>query len=245
MEFLDAMMFTAEKSPSRTSGHGHNDTHTGSATTWAAEKTPAKADTHLTSAADNGSSPDLSSDEKPDLQPMQALAVPAADEAPLCIVPSNLDNDDDPENLQRHTTSGTANETYPEGGLRAWLVVFGCWLSLVACLGLMNTLATFQSYLLEHQLAEHDEGTVGWIFSIYTFVVFFLGLYVGPMFDKYGPRWIIMAGTILTAVGLVLFSISTGESSLSLSFTSQEPPTNTPLRTLALHPLLRPRNRPR
>jgi hypothetical protein len=29
---------------------------------------------------------------------------------------------------------------YPEGGLQAWLVVFGSWCALCASLGLMNTL---------------------------------------------------------------------------------------------------------
>lgn len=118
----------------------------------------------------------------------------------------------DAEELQRHSTSATDNETYPEGGLRAWLVVLGCWLALVASLGLMNTLATFQSYLISHQLAQYGEGTVGWIFSIYTFVVFFLGLYIGPIFDKYGPRWIVMAGTVGIVAGMMLMSISTGKS---------------------------------
>lgn len=80
----------------------------------------------------------------------------------------------------------------PDGGLEAWLVVLGAWLALVSSLGLMNTLATFQSYLTTHQLADYDEGTVGWIFSVYTFMVFFLGLYIGPLFDKHGPRWLIL-----------------------------------------------------
>lgn len=136
-----------------------------------------------------------------------------APEAPLFIVPSAPP---DAQELQRYSTSATDNETYPEGGLRAWLVVLGCWLALIASLGLMNTLATFQSYLISHQLAAYGEGTVGWIFSIYTFVVFFLGLYIGPIFDKYGPRWIVMAGTVCIIAGMMLMSISSGKSVLRL-----------------------------
>lgn len=33
---------------------------------------------------------------------------------------------------------------YPEGGLRAWLVVFGSFCGLVAALGLMNTIGVYQ-----------------------------------------------------------------------------------------------------
>ncbi|KAL8295755.1 hypothetical protein RB597_009168 [Gaeumannomyces tritici] len=95
-------------------------------------------------------------------------------------------------------------ETYPEGGARAWLVVLGSWMALVASLGLMNTIGVLQSYVSKHQLADRSEGTVGWIFSVYTFLSFFLGLYIGPVFDKYGPRWLVAGGTALLATGTML-----------------------------------------
>ncbi|KAK8102720.1 Riboflavin transporter MCH5 [Apiospora sp. TS-2023a] len=87
-------------------------------------------------------------------------------------------------------------ETYPEGGLAAWLVVFGCWCGLFAAAGIMNSIATFQTYVAIHQLSDHDEGTIGWIFSVYTFLVFFCGIYIGPVFDKYGPRWLVLVGGV-------------------------------------------------
>lgn len=143
---------------------------------------------------------------------------------PLFVVPSNPGPDQD---LERHASAATdGGESYPEGGLQAWLVVLGAWLALVSSLGIMNTLATFQSYLMTHQLAGYDEGTVGWIFSIYTFMVFFLGLYIGPLFDKYGPRWLILTGTLFVSASLMLFSISTGEFLPSHLTLATKPPTN-------------------
>jgi len=97
---------------------------------------------------------------------------------------------------------------YPEGGPRAWFVVLGCWLALFAALGLMNILATFQTYVSQNQLVNYSSGTIGWIFSVYTFVSFFLGIYIGPIFDKYGPRWLILSGTVCLAASLVLLSVS-------------------------------------
>ncbi|KAK2600804.1 hypothetical protein N8I77_010311 [Diaporthe amygdali] len=133
---------------------------------------------------------------------------------PLFVIPSNVEHE--PET---HTSSSAGdNETYPEGGLRAWLVVLGAWLALVSSLGLMNTLATFQTYLTTHQLEDYDEGTVGWIFSIYTFVVFFGGLYIGPLFDKHGPRWLVLIGTLSVGTSMMLFSISTELWHFILSF---------------------------
>lgn len=129
---------------------------------------------------------------------------------PLHVVPSSTAVHEAGGDLQRRTTAGIDTETYPEGGLRAWLVVFGAWCSLMSSSGIMNTQAIFQVHLSANQLSHYDEGTIGWVFSLYTFVVFFLGLYIGPIFDKYGPRLLMLAGTVSLAAGLVLFSISTG-----------------------------------
>jgi hypothetical protein len=103
------------------------------------------------------------------------------------------------------------DEQYPEGGSQAWLVVLGSWLALFSSFGLMNILGTFQAYLSTHQLASLDEGTIGWIFSVYTFLSFLLGLYIGPIFDKHGPRLLVLAGTVCLFVSLMLFSMSTRE----------------------------------
>lgn len=115
---------------------------------------------------------------------------------------------------KRPTRVSTASyeETYPEGGLEAWLVVLGAWFAMMSSMGLMNTIAIFQAYTLSHQLAGHSESTVGWIFSIYTFLAFFCGVYIGPVFDKYGPRWLVVAGCASTVAGVVATSFCEGES---------------------------------
>lgn len=102
------------------------------------------------------------------------------------------------------------DETYPEGGLQAWLVVFGSWCGLLASLGLMNSIATFQTYIATHQLSNYDEGTIGWIFSLYTALCFLCGVYIGPLFDRYGPRWLVGPGGILVVASVMLMSICTG-----------------------------------
>ncbi len=103
-----------------------------------------------------------------------------------------------------------AEETYPEGGREAWLVVLGCWLALVSSLGPMNTIATLQAYISTHQLSGYSQGDIGWIFSLYTFLAFFLGVYIGPLFDMYGPRWLVVAGTLTLFVSFMLLSFCTG-----------------------------------
>ncbi|KAI0400059.1 major facilitator superfamily domain-containing protein [Xylaria palmicola] len=119
-----------------------------------------------------------------------------------------------PENDSGDEESGRAvtllgDETYPEGGREAWLVVFGSWCGLVAALGLLNTLGTFQAYVLMHQLSGYSEGTVGWIFSLFTALCFFCGIYIGPLFDKYGPRWLIGPGSVAIVASVMITSVCT------------------------------------
>ena len=144
---------------------------------------------------------------------------------------SSLNTDRDPEKGGNDTglstphgiTSSPAQSTraltiiedenfYPEGGLEAWLVVFGCWCSLLAALGVMNTLASFQANIHRNQLKGYTEGQIGWIFSVYAALSFGLGVFVGPIFDKFGARALMITGSVGVVVGMMLMSVCTGES---------------------------------
>lgn len=130
--------------------------------------------------------------------------------------------------------------TFPEGGVQAWFVVFGAWCALFASLGIMNTMGAFQEYISNHQLNGYDVGTVGWIFSLYAFLTFGVSLFVGPIFDAYGPRWLIASGSFLVTTSMALIAICSGESSQSLGELQADPP-----RILAFHTMLQHRRRSR
>lgn len=72
-------------------------------------------------------------------------------------------------------------EQYPEGGLQAWLVVLGAWCAMVPSMGLINTISVLQARVVQHELAGYSESTVGWIFSIHAFIVYFAGVQVGVL----------------------------------------------------------------
>ncbi|KAL9000244.1 MAG: hypothetical protein Q9169_001146 [Polycauliona sp. 2 TL-2023] len=108
-----------------------------------------------------------------------------------------------------NATEPHAETTFPEGGLRAWLVVVGSFCGMLASFGLMNTIGTFQAYLTTHQLANKSPSAVGWIFSIYVFLAFGCGLQIGPIFDRQGSRWLVLAGTVCMVVGMIGVSQST------------------------------------
>jgi hypothetical protein len=78
-------------------------------------------------------------------------------------------------------------EAYPEGGFRAYTVLFGTWCSLLAASGILNTTGALQPYLLRHQLKDRSESEVGWVFSVFGFL-FFLGGIFGGVYDRRIPE---------------------------------------------------------
>lgn len=102
-------------------------------------------------------------------------------------------------------------ETYPEGGLRAWLVTFGSFCGMGSVFGLINSAGVFEAYFKANQLADHSHSQIGWIFSLYLFLVFFVGIQVGPIFDYYGSRFLVAAASVLIVGSLMLLSISKGK----------------------------------
>ena len=61
---------------------------------------------------------------------------------------------------------------YPEGGLRAWLVVLGSFLGMTASFGYMNTIGVYHAYVAHNQLEGYSESSIGWVFSTYIFLSF-------------------------------------------------------------------------
>jgi diphthamide biosynthesis protein 2 len=81
-----------------------------------------------------------------------------------------------------------------------WLVVFGSFCASVSAFGLINSAAVLESYFATHQLAHHTPSEIGWIFSLYLFIVFFVGIQIGPIFDAHGGRILVPAGSLLVAL---------------------------------------------
>lgn len=117
---------------------------------------------------------------------------------------------------------------YPEGGLQAWSVVLGAWCAMVPSMGLLNSLGILHAWISTHQLKDYSESSIGWIFGAYGFFLYFAGAQagksskvailddrvflprVGPIFDTFGPTYVIIPGSIGMVVALVCFSFSEG-----------------------------------
>ncbi|KAH8106902.1 major facilitator superfamily domain-containing protein [Cristinia sonorae] len=78
----------------------------------------------------------------------------------------------------------TAEDDYPDGGIRAWLVVFGVTCGAFATFGYLNAWGVFQAYYEENMMKDVSSSSVAWIGSIQNALVFAPGLITGRMFDK-------------------------------------------------------------
>jgi hypothetical protein len=113
-----------------------------------------------------------------------------------------------------HTKPNT-DITYPEGGRAAWSVVFGAFCGICSSIGIYNSSGIFEAYMSAELLPQESKSSVGWIFGIYAFVTWFLGVQIGPTFDAMGPKALMAAGTICTLGGVFALSACTGEFSFS------------------------------
>jgi MFS family permease len=79
----------------------------------------------------------------------------------------------------------------------------------------MNTMGAFQEHISSNQLKDLDVAIVGWIFSLYAFLTFGVGLFVGPIFDAYGPRYLIISGSAFVVLSMGLTGNCVGQSQIS------------------------------
>lgn len=83
--------------------------------------------------------------------------------------------------LSQPSASTTSFTAYPDGGFRAYTVLFGTWCALLPTSGMLTTTGSLQTHLLTHQLKNHSEAEVGWIFSVFAFLFFFGGIFGGEL----------------------------------------------------------------
>lgn len=96
----------------------------------------------------------------------------------------------------------------PDGGLRAWSVVLGGFLNFITAFGIMNSFGVFQSHYAIAVLDKEAVSTVAWIGSVQLFLMFVGGLFVGPAFDRWGARRIMVPGAIICVMSHICTSFA-------------------------------------
>ncbi|KAL7813164.1 MFS general substrate transporter [Trichoderma aethiopicum] len=115
---------------------------------------------------------------------------------------------DDVEAGEKTAPAAPADDDYPDGGLEAWLAVLGGWCAMFCTFGMINCVGVFEQYYVNGPLKQYDESAVSWILSVLVFLMIFCGSIFGLLYDNYGPRWILIGGSITYIFGLLMMSLS-------------------------------------
>ncbi|KAH9915854.1 MFS monocarboxylate transporter [Fomitopsis serialis] len=98
--------------------------------------------------------------------------------------------------------------TFPDGGLRAWGNVTGCFLLAFTSFGQLNAFGVFQTYYAEELLRDYTLSTISWIGSVQLVITYMSGIVLGRVFDIYGARSSLVIGWILSTFSLMMTSLS-------------------------------------
>ncbi|KAH6609743.1 hypothetical protein Trco_003089 [Trichoderma cornu-damae] len=78
---------------------------------------------------------------------------------------------------------------------------------MIPSMGLLNTMAVLQARLAENELRNLPESTISWILSGYAFFLYFCGAQVGPIFDAYDVRVLVIPGNIGIVISMMLIGL--------------------------------------
>ncbi|KAM5541199.1 hypothetical protein V8D89_005128 [Ganoderma adspersum] len=104
--------------------------------------------------------------------------------------------------------STISDNALTDKGLKAWLTVFGGALMLFCC-GQITAFGVFETYYAQHQLRGVSPSTISWIGSLQLWVLYFSGSILGRVFDAYGPRVVLIPGSILLVFSTMVTSVCT------------------------------------
>ncbi|KMQ48065.1 hypothetical protein A7C99_6268 [Trichophyton rubrum] len=131
-------------------------------------------------------------------------------EAALPLPPPGVGEPDTETDMKvkRETDGGSVDtETYPEGGLKAWLNMLGAFCAMACTFGWISTFGVFQAYYHTHLLKENTHSQIAWIGGLQAFFICTTGLISGPLVDRYGLKPILIPFSLLALLSVMITSI--------------------------------------
>ncbi|CBF89303.1 hypothetical protein AN0528.2 [Aspergillus nidulans FGSC A4] len=95
----------------------------------------------------------------------------------------------------------------PNGGLLAWLNVLGSFMLYFNTWGILNTFGAYQTYYESGNLFTASSSNISWVGSIAAFMLLFVGLFVGPIYDKGYLRTLLVVGSFGVVFGHMMLSL--------------------------------------
>ncbi|KIH91860.1 hypothetical protein SPBR_01653 [Sporothrix brasiliensis 5110] len=100
----------------------------------------------------------------------------------------------------------------PDGGVRAWLQVLGCWVVMVETFGIVNTFGVYETFYQTDLLVGKNGGSatdIAWIGSLQVALLLIGGVVAGPLYDAGYFIYLIATGLFLIVFGLFMTSLCT------------------------------------
>ncbi|KAF2643312.1 MFS general substrate transporter [Massarina eburnea CBS 473.64] len=96
----------------------------------------------------------------------------------------------------------------PDGGLHAWLKVFGGFLVYINIWGFTLSYGAFQSYYASSLLSSASPSSISWIGTVQAWLLIVIGVLSGPLFDLGYFRSMLCVGNFLIVFGIMMVSLS-------------------------------------
>ncbi|KAI4283174.1 MAG: hypothetical protein L6R38_002365 [Xanthoria sp. 2 TBL-2021] len=94
-----------------------------------------------------------------------------------------------------------------DGNPRAWLLVAGSFFMVFNTWGIINSFGAYQEYYSSALLNNSSASLISWIGTIQGFLMEFMGLFIGPVFDSGYFHSLIYAGSVFVVLGTMALSI--------------------------------------
>ncbi|KAH7910119.1 MFS general substrate transporter [Hygrophoropsis aurantiaca] len=95
-----------------------------------------------------------------------------------------------------------------DGGPRGYLTTLGAFLACFATFGQVNAFGSYQAWYAEHQLSSYSSSEISWIGSVQLWALFFSSAFIGRLFDAYGPKALLLSGTVVYVFSIMITSIA-------------------------------------
>ncbi|KAI0121071.1 major facilitator superfamily domain-containing protein [Xylariales sp. AK1849] len=126
-------------------------------------------------------------------------------------IASDADSAAQPENPGASAPAATPEQApaVPDGGRKAWLVVFGSMVALVHTWGIVNSFGVFQTYYETELLSTRSSSDISWIGSVQGALLMMGGVVAGPLYDAGYFRELLIAGNFFVVLGMFMTSLCT------------------------------------
>ncbi|KAL6712447.1 hypothetical protein ACN47E_000324 [Coniothyrium glycines] len=111
--------------------------------------------------------------------------------------------------LSRTVTAESVIPPPPDGGLHAWLKVFGGFMIYINIWGFTLTYGAFQAYYKSTLLRDSSPSSISWIGTVQAWLLIVIGVLSGPLFDLGYFRSMLLVGNFLVVFGIMMLSLST------------------------------------